>query len=111
MVTDKFITGQAMSKFTVVRTDNQGRILPAFWPELVDSIVGVLPVDVIYGQEVDICLNGLLDMPGHILTPGAKLYLTYGGYITMERPKKAIVQIGHVLTADKIFVKIRDRVN
>lgn len=111
MITDKFIAGQAMSKYTVVRTDNQGRILPAFWPELVDNIVGVLPIDAIDGQLVDVCLTGPMDMPGYILTPGAKLYITYGGYTTMDRPKKSIVQVGHVLTADKIFIKIRDRVN
>ena len=111
MITEKFIAGQAMSKYTIVRTNNQGRIVPAFWPESVDNIVGMLPIDVVDGQIVDICLTGVLDMPGFVYTPGDKLYITYGGYITFERPQKSIVQVGHVLTADKIFIKIRDRVN
>lgn len=106
IITDTFKALETIPSFAAVSLSENGQIQNTNWPDItsVSNFLGISLNAGFGGQDIEVCLFGVIENPSWLFIPLKPIYLYYTGTITQNNPEKAMRKIGKAISVNKLFL-------
>ena len=106
IITDTFKALETIPSFAAVSLSENGQIQNTNWPDItsVSNFLGISLNAGFGGQDIEVCLFGIIQNMDWAFTPLKPVYLYYMGTLTQTNPEKTMRKIGKAISANKLFL-------
>lgn len=110
IITDTFKASETIPAFAAVSLSLNNQIKNTDWPDIVSvsNFLGIALNAGFGGQDIEVCLFGIVENLNWSFEPMKPVYISYIGTLTQVATNNVLRKIGKALTPTKLFVNVSD---